>query len=178
MLRTTLDQFFPQKYGGNIASEISCEPSQVCNSNEILFKGYLVTWLAFVALLVPSTYDQIVPRLDGSAEALGADCTGLGNSSCGVRWWPKEWDGWHGMEEQISATNGFVAPLITMQRASPVTAFTGGNSTSNPDAGQNSDSPADQLSPISTGDRAGAGIVTVIFVGVWSAMMWLLIGRI
>lgn len=76
------------------------------------------------------------------------------------------------MEEQISATSLFVANMIQFNTSGPVTATTGGNSTSNPTQGENdTTSSTTTQSAITTGDRAGAGILTVVFVVGWVALM-------
>ncbi|GFF48527.1 mannan endo-1,6-alpha-mannosidase DCW1 [Aspergillus udagawae] len=172
LLNNTLDLFFPTKYGGNIMSEVLCEPNEVCNDNEILFKGLVTSWLAFTALLVPSTYDRILPKLQGSAVAAAATCTGNGNSSCGVRWYTSKWDGWTGMEEQISVTDVLSVNLITTKHKGPVTSTTGGNSTSDPTAGSG-DKSAQTTSTrkITTGDKAGASILTIGFAMGWVGLM-------
>lgn len=159
-------------------SEVLCEPNEVCNDNEILFKGLVTSWLAFTALLVPSTYDRILPKLQGSAVAAGATCTGNGNNSCGVRWYASKWDGWTGMEEQISVTDVLSVSLITTKHKGPVTSTTGGNSTSNPTAGLGDKSG--QTTPtrkITMGDKAGASILTIGLVVGWvSLIAFMIIG--
>lgn len=81
------------------------------------------------------------------------------------------------MEEEISATNVFVANLIAFDASAPVTSSTGGNSTSDPTAGENDTTTSDTESAITTGDRAGAGILTVVFVATWVGLMgWTVLG--
>lgn len=174
----TLNKFFPKKHGGDILSEILCEPRELCNNNEILFKGYVSSWLALTGLLLPEKKDKIDAKLKGSAMGLSNSCDGMGNNTCGVRWWGQKWDGWNGMEEEISAACGFSSNLLLGKGDSPVTSFTGGNSTSNPDAGSESSSESGaQLEPITTGDKAGAGILTALFVGGWVALIvWMVLG--
>lgn len=177
-MNVTLDTFFPAKYGGNIMSEILCEPAEVCNDNEILFKGLVTGWLGLVALIMPSTSSLILPKLQGSAEAAAASCNGMGNNTCGVRWYPKKWDGWNGMEEEIAVTNVLASALYSTKQTAPVTSSTGGNSTSDPNAGtgDNTDSGSTE-SKITTGDKAGASILTIAFVGMWGGMIaWMVIG--
>ncbi|KAF7180032.1 hypothetical protein CNMCM7691_009085 [Aspergillus felis] len=172
LLNSTLDLFFPTSYGGNIMSEVLCEPNEVCNDNEILFKGLVTSWLAFTALLVPSTYDRILPKLQGSAAAAAATCTGNGNNSCGVRWYTSKWDGWTGMEEQISVTDVLSVNLITTKHTGPVTSTTGGNSTSDPTAGSGDKSAVTTpTSKITTGDKAGASILTIGFAVGWVGLI-------
>lgn len=50
----------------------------------------------------------------------------------------------------------------------PLTLTTGGNSTSNPDAGNDAPhNPEEEFArdPITTGDRAGAAILTILIIG-------------
>ncbi|KAF9890600.1 hypothetical protein FE257_005731 [Aspergillus nanangensis] len=178
LLGVTLDKFFPKKYGSNIMSETLCEPAEACNDNEILFKGLVTGWLAFIALLIPSTYDQILPKLQGSAQAAAQSCSGLTNNTCGVRWYESKWDGWVGMEEQIIATDVLSSSLLS-KGVAPVTSTTGGTSKSDPNAGgSDASSKQGQPKPITTGDKAGAGILTVVFIGLWGGMIaWLFIGN-
>ncbi|KAJ5949759.1 CAZyme family GH76 [Penicillium verhagenii] len=173
LLNKTFEHFLTD----NILEEKLCEPTEVCNDNEILFKGLVSSWLSFTALLVPSTYDTILPVLQASATAAAASCTGHDNNTCGVRWYKSTYDGWMGMEEEISATNIFVANLIAFDSSAPVTSTTGGNSTSDPSAGENDTTTSDTTTTITTGDRAGAGILTVLFVGSWVGVMtWTILG--
>ncbi|KAJ6115459.1 Mannan endo-1-6-alpha-mannosidase DCW1 [Penicillium sp. IBT 16267x] len=176
LLNKTFENFLTD----DILEEKLCEPTEVCNDNEILFKGLVSSWLSFTALLVPSTYDTILPILQTSAQAAAKSCTGHGNNTCGVRWYQSTYDGWIGMEEEISATNIFVANLIAFQSSAPsapITATTGGNSTSDPTAGENDTSTITIESGITTADKAGAGILTVVFVSAWVGLMtWTILG--
>ncbi|KAJ6160661.1 CAZyme family GH76 [Penicillium chermesinum] len=150
------------------ASDAVCEIKDNCDRNGMLFKGLMVMWLANVALLVPSTYSTILSKLQSSASGAASTCTGLGNNTCGVRWYGGEWDGKIGMEEDISATNVFsvaMLPFVNKDTAKPVSSSTGGDSKSDPNAGQGQDTGNVVLAPITTGDKAGAGILTVVFVG-------------
>ncbi|KAJ5145534.1 Six-hairpin glycosidase [Penicillium bovifimosum] len=177
LLQKTLKTFFPK----GIFEDITCEPTKKCNFNEILFKGLTSSWLAFTTLLVPETAALIKPKLASSAEAAAKSCTGNGNSSCGITWYQNKWDGTTGMEQEISATNVFLANMINFDTGTfaPVTAKTGGNSTSDPNAGSGNGKDGDDAreKPITTGDKAGAGILTLLFVAGWAAAMaWMVIG--
>ncbi|KAJ5663223.1 Mannan endo-1-6-alpha-mannosidase DCW1 [Penicillium longicatenatum] len=176
LLTKTFGHFAPESNGG-ILEEVVCEPSEACNDNEILFKGLVSSWLSFTALIVPSLYDTILPKLQTSGKAAALSCTGHNNNTCGVRWYQSNYDGWIGMEEEISATNIFVANLIAFTQAAPVTSTTGGNSTSDTTAGQNDTSSVKTTTKVTSGDRAGAGILTVLFVGGWVGIMgWTVFG--
>lgn len=123
------------------------------------------------AVLVPSTFDSIIAKLQTSAQAAAASCTGHSNGTCGVRWYKSVWDGWMGMEEQISVTKVFTANLVNFNKTAPVTSTTGGNSTSNPTAGESDTTASTQTTTITTADKAGAGIVTAVFVTGWIGLM-------
>lgn len=77
-----------------------------------------------------------------------------------------------GMEEQISATKIFTSNLINFNKTAPLTSTTGGNSTSNPTAGEaDSDASSQMTNTVTTADKAGAGIVTAVFVAGWIGLM-------
>lgn len=169
----TVNTFFPTKYNG-VMSETLCEPDEACNNNEILFKGLTAMWMAFTSVLVPSTYDTIVPKLQTSAEAAAKSCSGNSNNTCGVRWYTNSWDGWNGLEEQLIATAIISSTLITDKKEGPVTASTGGNSSSDPSSGTGDQDTGPRA--ITTADKAGAGIVTAGFAFSWVGLMaWLVI---
>lgn len=134
LLGTLLKTFFPT---GGIFQEVSCERINNCNFNEILFKGVTSTWLAFTAMLVPETASQIMPLLEKSAVAAGKSCSGKGSNVCGIKWYTNQYDGTSGMEQQISASDVILASMAQFSGVKgPVTSKTGGNSTSNPNAGE------------------------------------------
>jgi mannan endo-1,6-alpha-mannosidase len=167
----TLQTFF-RKESGFVMEDVTCEPREICNNNEVLFKGLLSTWLSYIALVVPTTYDLIMPKLQTSAVAAAKSCTGNNNNTCGVQWYKSQWDGWTGMEEQISVSQVFSAnllPFVQSKAVAPVTSSTGGNSTSNPSAGLDNNKTDSTPTLITTADKAGAGILTLIFVGGWIA---------
>ncbi|KAJ5172615.1 hypothetical protein N7492_005208 [Penicillium capsulatum] len=174
LLNTMIKTFF-LKENDFVMEETTCEIQQVCDNNNILFKGLTANWFAFTGLLVPETYDLVLPKLQSSARGAAKTCDGHGNNSCGVRWWGNKWDGWSGMEEQISVSQLFSANLVKFVdkgKAGPVTHDTGGNSTSNMDAGKSSNKDSNPTSsPITSGDKAGAGVLTAVFVAGWAGML-------
>lgn len=137
--------------------------------------------MAFIALIVPSTYNTIIGQLQTSAQGAASSCSGAGNDTCGIKWYTGDWDGEIGLEEQMSALNVFWSLLINKDNATayaPVTANTGGNSTSNPTAGTANPTGSDSTtSTISGGDKAGAGILTaVVALGIIGAVYWTVTG--
>jgi len=59
----------------------------------------------------------------------------------------------------------------------PLTANTGGTSTSDPNAGNDAPhNPEDQFTKITTGDRAGAAILTILVIGaVVGLSLWIVL---
>ncbi|KAJ5930633.1 glycoside hydrolase [Penicillium verhagenii] len=130
LLNTSLTTFFPATHGGDIVEEVLCESDEVCNTNMILFKGIFMRDLALVSAVAPYTMDEILPRLQGSASAAAASCTGHSNDTCGVQWYKKEYDGYIGMEEQLSAASVFTANLIAFDKQAVSTSSEGASGTS------------------------------------------------
>jgi mannan endo-1,6-alpha-mannosidase len=158
-------------------SEVACETNQLCNRNQNAFKGFLSIWMAFTTTMAPWTTQRIMPKLQASAVGAAAQCTGgSDNVTCGRRWYQNTWDGKSGMEEQMSATSIFASNLIS-QSVEPVTATTGGNSTSNPGAGTADPNPTPKVNvkKITMADTVGASILTATVLGAWAALMiWII----
>jgi mannan endo-1,6-alpha-mannosidase len=182
LLKPTFQIFFPSQYGNNVMSEISCESASNCDRNSICFKGFLSTWLAFTAILAPYTMGEILPKLQASAQAAAKQCSGGSDGEhCGIRWYQTTWDGTNGLEQQMAALGVFSANMIAFMNTQPLTSTTGGTSKSDPNAGLTGNSPTtpgEQLTPITTADRAGAGIITAIFLTGWVGMVsWMVLER-
>ncbi|KAF2840022.1 glycoside hydrolase family 76 protein [Patellaria atrata CBS 101060] len=170
--------FAPERGGGNVMCEWSCELNQKCNYDQPSFKAYLTRWLVTTMQLAPYTWDTIKPKLEASAMGAAQQCTGQpGGDRCGRRWYQAEWDGFTGVGEQMSALAVITAnlvPKITLEP--PVTVDTGGNSTGNPAAG----TAPDQVNPyhdgeITTADRAGAGIITALLLIMTVGGSWFMV---
>lgn len=159
-------------------SEVACEINMKCDRNQDCFKGFLSLWMGFTTYMAPHTTDIIMPKLQGSAQAAAKQCSGGGGTFCGRRWWQSTWDGTQSLEEQMSTTSIFTANLIGKTGSGPVTSKNGGTSSSNPGVGgggSNSDqgSPV-MLKPITTGDKAGAGILTaLVLASIFGTTFWL-----
>ncbi|KAI9929333.1 hypothetical protein MW887_000801 [Aspergillus wentii] len=112
LVNSTISTFFPSKYGGNILSEVNCEAKNNCDSNQKALKGMLALDLAATVRAAPLTVFRIWSKLQGSAVAAAKQCTG-GNTHtvCGGRWYEPKWDGSDAFEDQLAATNIFVANL-------------------------------------------------------------------
>lgn len=158
--------------------EVACERNGLCDHDQRSFKAYLARWMGFTMLTAPFTRERIMPRLRASAVAAAKQC-GPGRNGCGMRWWRGGVnDGEVGIGEQMSALEVMQNLLIT-QVSGPVGLDNGGLSENDPTAGSDAGTTLTvDHDPISTGDRAGAGILTALvlaflFGGGW----WLITGE-
>lgn len=145
-----------------------------CNIDQRSFKAYLARWIAAAIVRAPFTYDRLKPILETSAQAAAASCTGgVNGTSCGLRWTTGSFDGSTGVGEQMSALEVIQSNLITVS-AGPVTEGSGGTSKGNPSAGTTSDiGPGDlHAQPVTTADRVGAAILTVLICLVVMGGAW------
>ncbi|KAH8908031.1 mannan endo-1,6-alpha-mannosidase, partial [Coniochaeta sp. PMI_546] len=176
-------QVFFQGNKSDIMTEVACEPVNLCDVDQQSFKAYLSRWMAATTKWAPWTYDTIKPLMASSAVAAAAQCTGGDNGRmCGLRWTDNgKWDGTTGVGQQMAAMEIVLANMIEHVTA-PVTNTTGGTSTGDAGAGGSDigrDDPysiIDSWQPISTGDRAGAGILTaVIVISLLAGLAWLML---
>lgn len=163
--------------GNNVISEVTCEPTNNCNIDQRSFKAYLARWIAMAAVKAPFSYELLKPILEDSAEAAVATCTGgEDGNQCGLKWTTRTFDGSVGVGEQMAVLEVVQANLIDTV-AGPVTADTGGTSEGNPNAGSGSRvGPGDlNRSTVTTGDRVGAGFLTVLVVVFVAGGAWWLV---
>ena len=150
--------------------------------------------MAATTQLAPWTGPKLWPKIKASAEAAAQQCSGTATptdgklgmgkkgSICGMKWIDKaKWDGSHGPGEAMAAMNIISANLINPELypggkgmpKPPLTRKTGGISKGDPAAGGDHDTPT-TLKPITTADRAGAGIITFILaVTILGGAVWL-----
>ncbi|KAF2166123.1 glycoside hydrolase family 76 protein [Zasmidium cellare ATCC 36951] len=192
LLNATKQIFF---YPNGTMQETACEGSHNCNIDQQTFKAYLSRWMAASTKVAPWTKDTIMPLLASSAEAAAKSCTGGDDGvTCGTSW-TGGWDGAFGVGQQMNALEVFQSNLISTARG-PVGNSTGGTSQGDPNAGSDSGSTpityasSHQQSPpsanlevvltferynaITTGDRAGAGILTaIVLIGLVGGGYWI-----
>ncbi|KAI0846986.1 glycoside hydrolase family 76 protein [Daldinia vernicosa] len=143
--------------------EPSCEGG-ICTSDMLSYKGYVHRWLAVTTLTAPFTRDRIMNLLRSSAEHAVKQCTGGANGrQCGFHWTTGVYDGQTGAGQQMNVL-GALTSLLVEDANPPVTNSTGGTSIGNPNAG-NPKSSVLQETPVTTGDKAGAGILTAFLLG-------------
>jgi len=166
VLNVTAGVFFTD----GIMYEVACEPTGLCDTDELSFKAYLSRWMAATTKLASFTADTIMPLLRTSATAAAAQCDGgTDGATCGFKWTQNStWDGTFGVGQQMSALEVIQANLIS-EASDLVTNKTGGTSQGNSAAGTGSSSTSSTGDNsanivITTGSKAGAGILTAVLV--------------
>ncbi|KAM0347708.1 hypothetical protein ACHAPU_004723 [Fusarium lateritium] len=167
LVDATISNFFPK----NIAVEIACENHGTCTTDMYSFKGYIHRWMSQATHLAPFIRPKILPVLQKSAEAAVKQCTGGDNKRiCGFKWASGVFDGKTGAGQQMNVLAA-VSSLLMEDTAPPVTAKKGGTSKGNPNAGNVGDGKIEKnYKPLSTGDKAGAGILTFVVLSLACGM--------
>lgn len=137
------------------------------------FKAYLSRDMAATIIVAPFTRNIILPYLQSSAAAAAKACSGgTDGNTCGLKWTTGTFDGLAGIGEQMAALS-VVQSLLLDEVPGPVTGGSGGTSQGNPSAGTDATNPSGPtLGPVTTGSKAGAGILTTfvlltILGGAW-----------
>lgn len=162
--------------------EQACETSSTCDTDQLSFKAYFSRWLAATTKSAPFTYNTIKPLLKSSATAAALQCDGTAfSNACGFKWIDgATWDGTNGVGQQMSALEVIQANLIN-EASVLVTNTTGGTSVGDSSAGTSSSSTSSDGitdSPITTAEKAGAGILTFGMVTAILGGTWLLISEV
>ncbi|KAI8656577.1 hypothetical protein LRP88_11878 [Fusarium phalaenopsidis] len=174
LVDATLDNFFPD----GIAVEIACENHGTCTTDMLSFKGYVHRWMSQATHLAPYISDKILPVLQTSAEAAIKQCTGgTTGRACGFKWASGKYDGKTGAGQEMNVLAA-VSSLLMEHTDPPVTAKKGGISKGNPNAGSGSTTPGKHYKPITTADKAGAGILTFLVLSVACGLFgWMSMGK-
>ncbi|EMC94580.1 glycoside hydrolase family 76 protein [Baudoinia panamericana UAMH 10762] len=154
-------------FENGIMYEVACEPQGNCDTDQLSFKAYLSRWMAASSKVAPFVIPLVSGWLQTSAAAAAASCSGgTDGVTCGTKWTVNAWDNTWGVGQQMSALE-VVQGLLINGSAGPVSNLTGGISRGNPAAGTGGDgAPGAPTTAITTGDKAGAGILTaVVLVG-------------
>jgi len=157
-----LRNFFPN----NTALEPACEEVKTCTTDMLSFKGYVHRWLSVVTQIAPHTAEKILPVLKNSAQMAVNQCTGGANQrACGFQWTTGVYDETYGAGQQMNVLAA-VSSLLIGSASPPVTNSTGGTSRGDPNAGSSSsDEFSIHRTPVTTADRAGAAILTLLVLG-------------
>jgi mannan endo-1,6-alpha-mannosidase len=154
----------------------ACEAPGNCNVDQRSFKGYLSRWMAATTVRAPFTYDALMPLLQSSATAAVKTCTGgIDGNSCGLQWTTGAFDGSLGVGEQMSVLET-VQSLLSPTVRGPVSANNGGTSKGDPSGGTGGTTPTGiQTGTITTAEKAGAGILTIlVVVGFVGGLWWMI----
>jgi mannan endo-1,6-alpha-mannosidase len=161
--------FFPAEFGGKTMMEVGCESAeskQGCNKDQVSFKGYFARNLAVCVQMAPFTTNTIMPWIQTSAMGAVKQCSGGPPDGlvCGRNWFAPSDDGQRNIGNQMNIL-GVVAANLAVNGPIPADTKTG-TSIGNPSAGGIEKLPSsDDLfnaRTITTADRAGAWIVTLI----------------
>jgi mannan endo-1,6-alpha-mannosidase len=157
----------------------TANPQGTCDTDQLSFKAYFSRWLAATAKVAPFTHDTIMALLKPSAQAAASQCDGgTDGVTCGEHWTAgSTWDGTYGVGQQMSALS-VVQSLLIDEAPDLVTNSTGGTSKGNSAAGGSStDSSGVVEKPVTTGDKAGAGILTaLVLCGVVGGIGFMVVG--
>ncbi|KAL7268058.1 hydrolase 76 protein [Rhizina undulata] len=186
-LMNALDPTFFSTTVPMVMQESACEfdyqgRGPTCNTDQRSFKAYLARFMALTAVVAPFTQDYIMPRLRASAVQAAKSCNGgTDGETCGLSWISGTYDGAPfgiavgGVGEHMAVMETIQSNLV-LQSDAPLTQITGGTSIGNPAAGtDSSDSVVTTLEKTTTGDKAGAGILTgLVLGGLLGLTYWLL----
>ncbi|KAI1131842.1 glycoside hydrolase family 76 protein [Nemania abortiva] len=129
--------FTPAKTG--VMFEQQCEPSHACTTDQTSFKASLSRWLGKTAVLVPSATTTVMGLLENSAKGAAQSCVGNGNSTCGVSWTGKGFDGQSDFGVELSALETIQSLLVF---DAPAFKSISGKKSANPPASESSTAPA------------------------------------
>ncbi|KAH7028782.1 mannan endo-1,6-alpha-mannosidase DCW1 [Microdochium trichocladiopsis] len=168
LIKRTIEVFFGDK---GIAFELNCEAAK-CTTDMESFKGYLHRWMAYAMQLAPYTRQTIMPVLQSSVKAAVKTCTGGANGRmCGFRWSSGQFD-----KESAGHQMNVLGALISVMDPATIQPMLNnktGTSVGDFNAGSDAVDPM-SFAPITTGDKAGAGIVTAIIMAVaLGAFAWM-----
>lgn len=162
------------------AMEPSCETYDTCTTDMKSFKGYLHRWYATTTKIAPFVADEVLPALEKSARAGLDQCTGgKTGRACGFSWASRKFDGDVGAGQEMNVLAA-VSSLLIGEADGPVTQESGGTSKGDPNAGAGGGGlgGVGKPRPITAGDKAGAGIITVIILSSTVALLgWMNTGR-
>lgn len=147
--------------------ESTCQPSNVCNTDQRVFKAIFSRMLGYTAKLAPFSASSITPLLESSAAAAAKSCTGgTDGHTCGLNWLLGRNDAVYGLGEQACALE-IMNQLLIGQNDAPYTTYNGGTSAGDPNAGLNISTTniLENKLNITGKDKAGAGIITAVILG-------------
>ncbi|KAK9365428.1 glycoside hydrolase [Lipomyces kononenkoae] len=157
--------FFDSTTG--IMYEQACEIAGTCDVDEKAFKGILANCMGLTAQLAPFTWGAIYQHLAQTVPGIAQSCVGGRDGvTCGTTWLDVGWDNTWGLGQELSAME-VVLNLLVQNFSAPYTSTTGGSST-----GLITPVETNSTTVITTGDRAGAGIITSVALLMMLGSSW------
>jgi mannan endo-1,6-alpha-mannosidase len=144
------------------------------------YKAYLTRWMASSTKVAPFITARVMEVLTSSAKAAALQCSGSpadhpNGRMCGLSWSKgAQWDGTSGVGQQMAALE-VVQSLLVKEANDPLSSNTGGTSVGDPGAGTQDPAAQDPTAKklATTGDKAGAAILTLVTIGVVVAgLVW------
>lgn len=177
LILTASSYFFNDTSNGEIMTEMTCAPSGNCNNDQRSFRSLFSRCLGLTAVLIPDFFDKIYyTYLTPSAKAAAQSCSGgTDGVTCGENWSVDGWDGVYGLGEQMSAGECMMS-LIAAKHA-PLTPLTGGSDEGSDVTAGNDTSSSTNTNEltVTTGDKAGAAVLTAVVLGTLLAgSVWML----
>lgn len=175
----------PFFFENGVAKEQNCEDNPIntpggCSMDQKSFKNVLIKAMAVTAKYAPWTATQLQQMIGTTAQAAAKACVcGDTKNKCPLNWIGDpnaNCNGDYGIGQHMCALEAIISTL-NPQVGGPITQATGGISLSDPNAGHGANDPYDAYlhSPVTTGDKAGAGILTLLVTVSWLAgAVWLL----
>jgi mannan endo-1,6-alpha-mannosidase len=168
-------------FNDSVMYERACQASGTCNNDQRIFKSFFARALGHTEALISEFSDEIHALLVTSAAAAAQTCVGgTDGMTCGLDWSYSGWDGYYGVGEQMSALEVIQNVLVSGYGSdTPYTNTTGGSSVGDADAGLSTIGETSLDSgklDITSGDRAGAGIITAVIISViTSGSIWMVL---
>jgi mannan endo-1,6-alpha-mannosidase len=104
LLNATAIFFDPYGNATGIMAEVECEPTMLCNDDELSFKAYLSRFMWATTQMAPFTHGAVDTLLKSSAAAAAESCSGgTDGVTCGTKWYTDGWDGTFGVGQQLTA---------------------------------------------------------------------------
>lgn len=162
IIHVAVDYF--QKDG--IMQETTCAPYDRCNNDQRSFRSLYSRCLGLTTVLIPETKELLDDYLQKSAKGAAQSCSGGSDGvTCGEDWTYDGWDGKYGLGEQMSALEVI---LSNIQVDYPILSTkTGASNNTDSEAGLNTQDHVNRNEiNVGTSDKAGAGALTAIVLGI------------
>lgn len=164
-----------------VLTEIICEPEDTCAIDSSTFKAYLARWMRVTAQVAPFTASQVASLLQYSAPAAAVACSGApvhssGGVTCGQKWYTGSFDGKTGIGMQMTALEVMQTLLESAGPVNEATGISKGDaSAGSQEVGQLGGTVDNPILDITTGDKAGAAILTILLcVSSMAGAWWIL----